>query len=173
MTHQEAINFLEKGIKTESGLWLDLGAGTGTFSFALAELLPSGSTIYAIDKNKSVLNISNGKSVNEIIPFQTDFNDLPKLPTLDGILMANALHYIKNPGHFLQNLLKLLRPNGSFVLIEYDKIRCDPWVPYPVPFQKWQLISSEVGLSVPKLFNERISRYRQGTMYAAVNTLQS
>ncbi len=171
MTHDEAVNFLEKGIKPEPGVWLDLGAGSGTFSLALAELLPSGSTIYAIDKDKNVLNISNAKSVNEIIPIQADFNNLPKLPNLDGILMANALHYIKTPGPFLQNLLKSLRPNGSFVLIEYNMSKGNPWVPFPIPFQKWRLISSEVGLSVPEIFKERISRYGQGTMYAVLSFL--
>lgn len=173
MKHKEALSFLEKGIKTEPGVWLDLGAGSGTFSMALAELLPSGSTIYAVDKNKNVLSISNAKSNNKIIPFQADFSDLPKLPELDGILMANALHYIKLPVPFLQNLLKSLHPKGSFVLIEYEMTRGNPWVPYPVTFQQWQLISSKVGLSVPKLFNERISLYRRGTMYAAVNSLLS
>ena len=173
MMHEEALRFLEKGIKNKPGIWMELGAGSGTFTLALAELLPSGSTIYAVDKNKSVLNISNTKSANEIIPFQADFNELPLLPKLDGIIMANSIHYIKTPIPFLQNLLKSLRLDGSFVLIEYNRNIGNPWVPYPVSFQKWQLISSEVGLSAPELFNERISRYGQGTMYAAINSLIS
>jgi ubiquinone/menaquinone biosynthesis C-methylase UbiE len=169
MTHEEAVAFLEKGVKRESGLWLDMGAGSGIFTLALAELLPFESKIYAVDKNKNVLNISSANPSVEILPVQVNFNNLPDFPELDGILMANALHYIKAPIPFLQNLLKSLRSGGSFILIEYDTERGNPWVPYPISFKKWQNISEAVGLSIPKLFNERISRFGQGTMYAAIS----
>ena len=171
MTHEEAVRFLEKGIKPEQGIWLDLGAGSGTFSKALAELLPTESTIYAIDKDPAVLNISSYS--NEIIPLQSDFEHLPELPKLNGILMANALHYVASPVPFLQNLLKSLRPKGSFLMIEYDMEEANPWVPFPIPIRKWKTICSEVGLTEPEIFNERISLYRRGTIYAAVSYLQN
>ena len=172
MTHKEAVEFLHKGIESKQGIWLDLGAGSGVFSKALAEILPSGSKIYAVDKNKSVLNISNPISKNEIIAIQTDFEELPEFSELDGILMANALHYIKTPIPFLQILLKKLRPKGSFVLIEYDLERGNPWVPFPVSFKKWQTVSRAAGLSIPTIFSERVSSFGQGTMYAALNYLE-
>lgn len=173
MTHEEAVDFLKKGIKLEQGTWLDLGAGNGIFSKALAELLLPDSKIYALDKDPSVLNISNPNPSTQIIKIQAAFNDLPDLPEFDGILMANVLHYVASPIPFLQNLLKLLRPNGSIVLVEYDMESSNPWVPYPIPFQKWKTISSEAGLSAPEIFNKRISRYRQGTIYAAINYLNN
>ncbi len=169
MTHKEAVQFLQKGIHHEAGTWLDLGAGSGTFTLALSELLPSGSTIYAIDKDKSVLNISIPNTSNKIISVQADFDNLPEFPVLDGILMANALHYVKDPISFLQKLLRNLRLDGSFLLIEYDIAESSPWVPFPIPFQKWQSISSAVGLSNPELFNKRNSLYRRGTIYAALS----
>ena len=171
MTHEEAVDFLRNGVESERGIWLDLGAGSGVFSKALAELLPSQSTVYAIDKEGSVMNVSSSR--NEIIPLQSDFENLPELPKFDGILMANALHYIALPVPFLQNLLKSLRPNGSFLMIEYDMEEANPWVPFPIPFQKWRKICSEVGLTKPEIFNERISRYRRGTIYAASSKLES
>ena len=173
MTHEEALSFLEKGIKAETGVWFDLGAGNGTFSKALAAILPVGSSIYAIDKDDIVLKITNPNPANEIKTMQADFDNIPELPNLDGILMANALHYVKNPIPFLQKLLKTLRPNGAFVLIEYDVEKGNPWVPFPISFQKWKDISSVAGLSAPEIFNERISRYGQGRMYGAINHLVS
>ncbi len=169
MTHEEAVLFLQKGIQPEPGTWLDLGAGSGTFTLALAELLPAGSSIYAIDKDSSVLNIPKTIASNKIIPVQADFNHLPELPTFDGILMANALHFVKTPVVFLQKLLENLRPGGAFVLIEYNLTESNPWVPYPVSFQKWKAISLEAGLSKPVIFNEKTSLYNRGTMYEAVN----
>jgi ubiquinone/menaquinone biosynthesis C-methylase UbiE len=169
MTHEEAVQFLAKGVKSEQGIWLDLGAGNGTFSKALAEILPIDSTIYAIDQDATVLNISS--TSNEIISLQSDFEHLPDLPQFDGILIANALHYVASPVPFLQNLLKSLRPKGSFLIIEYDMEASNPWVPFPIPFRKWREICSEVGLTEPTIFNERISRYRRGTIYAATSFL--
>ena len=149
-----------------------MGAGNGLFSSALSDLLLSGSKIYTVDKDEKVLNISSSNPAIEIIPIQADFEKIPEFPIFDGILMANALHYVKAPIPFLQNLLQNLKPNGDFVLIEYDTEKGNPWVPFPVSFQKWERISTKVGLSVPRIFNERISRYGQGTMYAAINFLK-
>ena len=170
MTHQEAIDFLGKGIKPHKGTWLDLGAGSGIFSKALAEILPSGSTIYAIDKDQSVLNISS--TFNEIIGVQADFENLPELPRFDGILMANALHYVENPIPFLQKLLNNLHSKGAFVLIEYDVETGNPWVPFPISVQKWEQIAPKAGLTMPEIFNQRISCYGQGRMYAAISFLK-
>ena len=171
MTHDEAVGFLRKGIKKEQSIWLDLGAGSGTFSKALAELLPSGSKVYAVDKDPNVLNVSSFS--NEIISIQSDFENLKDLPVFDGILMANALHYVGEPIPFLQKILKYLLPNGIFLMVEYDMESSNPWVPYPIPFQKWKTISTEIGLTIPDIFNEKISRYRRGTIYAAINYLKN
>lgn len=172
MTHHEAVLFLQNGIKPEPGNWLDLGAGNGTFTLALAELLAAGSTIYAIDKDGSVLNIPKSNASNRIVPLQADFNNLPELPAFDGILMANALHYVKTPIPFLQKLLENLRPGGAFILMEYDIVESNPWVPYPITFQSWKTIASEAGLSDPMIFNEKSSLYRRGMMYAAISFLE-
>jgi trans-aconitate methyltransferase len=76
--------------------WADLGSGSGLFTYALASLLPDGSMIYAIDKSRVVLNQYPKPAQTIIQPLQADFitQDLP-LPILDGILMANSFHYVK------------------------------------------------------------------------------
>ena len=173
MTHSEAVNFIKKGISSEPGIWLDLGAGSGTFTLALAELLPPGSTIYAIDKDEKVLNISSPNPSVKIITMQSEFEHLPDFPKLDGIFMANALHYVEMPIPFLQNLLKKLRTNGSFLIIEYNMDQSNPWVPFPILFEKWKEISSAVSLSNPEKFNERTSLYGRGTMYGAISYFQT
>ncbi len=173
MTHEEAVQLIKKGIKPKAGTWLDLGAGSGTFTLALAELLPSGSRIYAIDKDRSVLEIPESFASNEIIAIRSDFENLPEIPLFDGILMANALHYVPSPLPFLQKLLKNLRPGGAFILIEYDLLQSNPWVPYPIPFQQWQELSSKAGLSEPHIFNEKFSRYNRSRMYAAAGVLEN
>lgn len=51
MKRQEAVNLIEKAIQysDKPQIWADLGCGDGTFTHALAHLLPNGSHIYAID----------------------------------------------------------------------------------------------------------------------------
>src|SRR5690348_818784 len=76
--------------------WADLGCGSGLFTQALAGLLPAGSRVHGIDTNPSLpqQTMPNGTS---IIPLAADFiKDQLPLSALDGILMANSFHYVKD-----------------------------------------------------------------------------
>src|ERR1700704_757794 len=77
--------------------WADLGCGSGLFTKALSTLLQTGSKVAAVDKDASALKkviVVHGISLEKL---HADFinNDLP-LQNLDGILMANALHFVKD-----------------------------------------------------------------------------
>ena len=117
-------------------LWADLGCGRGTFTRALASLLPAGSTIYAVDREKQQLP----KQISgvEIVFSQADFeqDDFP-FHDLDGMLIANALHYSKDAETLLQRLMGLQRKaQEQFMIIEYDSNNANRWVPYPLSFIK-------------------------------------
>src|SRR5262245_1112117 len=79
-------------------LWLDLGCGTGLFTGALAAHLREGSKIIAIDKDEKALR-KIPAAVNDVI-IQTkaaDFvSDSLDVKGIDGILIANSLHYVKD-----------------------------------------------------------------------------
>lgn len=86
-----------------------------------------------------------------------------RLPTVDGILMANSLHFIREQHLFLKRLLPL---TDRFLIVEYERSRPNPWGPYPVGFAKLCELFSEVGVErVEKLATSR-SRFG-GTMYSA------
>ena len=91
--------------------WADLGCGSGTFTLALAELLPPGSTIEAIDLRPGIKPQTTAGGVT-IIPRVADFvaDDLA-LNGLDGILMANSLHYVRDKPALLQKLRAYYRGN--------------------------------------------------------------
>src|SRR4029450_10044540 len=79
--------------------WADLGCGDGTFTLALAELLAPGSTIHAMDGASPALrripSVHNGVRITK---HRGDFTGLPwPFADLDGILMANSLHYVETP----------------------------------------------------------------------------
>ena len=73
------------------------------------------------------------------------------LPLLDGILMANALHYFKDKEAVLRQIHSFLKPIGTFLLVEYNVDSGNPWVPYPLSFETFRTISPRAGFSSPRL----------------------
>src|SRR5262245_11726388 len=106
-------------------VWADLGCGDGTFTVALASLLPAGSTIHAIDRDGGALaRVPSRHGDVAIVTRAGDFTRGPLEfgPLLDGVLMANSLHYVRDQAAFLRGLEGLLR-RRRFLLVEYDITR--------------------------------------------------
>jgi trans-aconitate methyltransferase len=163
----EAIALIQAAdLKTSPGNWADLGCGSGMFSMALSHLLPPQSKIYAVDKSPQ--RISSNATNQVVIEFHlADFTkDLHPFTCLDGILMANALHYVKDKLLLLQNLQKLMAPDGSFIIVEYDSMQVNQWVPDPIDFIHLKELFSAAGYTQIKKLGERPSIYRSGNIYA-------
>jgi len=167
MNLQQAINFIKPAITPTNGLWADIGAGTGTFTLALDQILDKDSTIYATDKNPHGLwrlEMSNCKLIIEEHDFNNDFN----LPMMDGIVLANALHYSDNPKGTIENILKILKPGGTFILIEYEKKEpLIPWIPYPIPFGNFEKLAEQCDLCKPEIIAKIPSSYGHEHIYLA------
>ena len=167
MTQEEAIELIGGATFNKSAprRWADLGCGAGLFSRALAALLPEGSSVYCFDKEAQ--RIHSDPLAGVTIEFQLlDFeNNLPDVNQLDGIMMANSLHYIKDQQALLERLAGLLMPGGRFIIIEYDMERGNPWVPYPVSFEKLKRLMNST--SQVRRIGERESLYGRGMMYAS------
>lgn len=163
ITHND---FSAKNKKT----WADLGCGSGTFTLALASILEADSTIYAIDTQESVLaqipdiyrDINIKKHVIDFVKGSLPFQQL------DGLLMANSLHYVKNKEAFVTKLKSHLKPDASLVVIEYDSNVSNPWVPYPIDFSSLNTLFSKLGYRTIKKLNSRRSVYSNRQMYAAL-----
>lgn len=136
MEHAHAVDLLRKGVcaAARPQQWADLGCGTGTFTMALADLLPAGSLIHAMDRDRSALaQVPSSFGGTRMIKFEGDFVRDP-LPAseLDGILLANALHFAKDQPAFIRKAAACLKPGGRFLLVEYDTDTPNSWVPYPL-----------------------------------------
>ena len=149
--------------------WADIGAGTGLFTQALDQILPAGSTLYALDKSphslwslhleRCQLRVTEGD-------FEQKMADLPE--GLDGILMANALHYTPNPENVLKNLYGHLRPYGKLILIEYDTDQPrPPWVPYPISKKRLEEVAPKAGWDTPEQTGGMPSAYGHSQIYVA------
>ncbi len=149
--------------------WADLGCGSGLFTFALAHMLKAGSTIHAVDRDPVMLQALPNPNAIAIHTLQLDFvaATLP-LRQLDGILMANSLHYVRDKKSLLTKLSACLKPGGCFLIVEYDTDRPVPqWVPYPVSFRSLQPLFVRHGLTSVQKLGERTSAYGRANMYAA------
>src|SRR4051794_19387824 len=96
MERSEMVALIRGGMPGPGGVWADLGAGTGNFSWALAELIGPQGTIYAIDRDAKAIRLLHQRIAQAdpgaaIIPQQADLTRPLNLPVLDGVLMANAL----------------------------------------------------------------------------------
>ena len=168
MTHKEASQLINSAKLPQGGIWAELGAGTGTFTRVLAEMIGESGIIIAVDKDRGSLKWldADDKFVDQIIPHVADFTDFSDFPVLDGILMANSLHYVSKPVPFLHRLLTHLKPGGSFILIEYDTDQGNPWVPYPISSRSFGYMASELGLTVPIRLGRARSSFGNGYIYS-------
>jgi ubiquinone/menaquinone biosynthesis C-methylase UbiE len=151
-------------------LWLDLGCGTGLFTVALAANLPAVSKVIAIDKDEKALR-KIPAMVNDVA-IQTvaaDFvDDTLDMHEVDGILMANSLHYVRDKETLLSKLISSMKANGIFLIVEYDRQTNNQWVPYPLAIDAARVLFKSVGYSEFHVLNKRPSAFGKYYMYAAV-----
>lgn len=173
MTIDECIELIKDGIPGTSGIWADMGSGRGAFTRALAEILKPDSEIYSIEKNRTALQ-QQEKLFYEVHPSQTvhffheDFTKPISLPALNGILMANSLHFIRDKASLIKRFGQYLKTEGRFILVEYNIERSSIWVPYPISFLEWQEKSIGWGLNDTQLLGTRPSRFHR-EIYSALS----
>jgi SAM-dependent methyltransferase len=173
MEINEAVDLIRDAVGDSRGVWADLGAGTGTFTRALAQTLGVGSTIYAVDDDATAvaaLRPLAARSQVRIIPVKADFRrvlDLPQLGAglLDGVLLANSLHFVRDAQRVLTQLVERLRDGGRVVLVEYDRRAPSRWVPFPIDASEWPRLAASAGLSGATVTATKPSAY-SGVLYA-------
>nr|HPI81131.1 class I SAM-dependent methyltransferase [Cyclobacteriaceae bacterium] len=171
MDTTEARLLIERAIHDyPTATWADLGCGTGTFTYALAGLLGEGSKVWAVDKLTQYLGTGKGPVAVEFLQMDIERQPLP-FTMLDGIIMANTLHYIRDQKTFLGQLPHHLKKAGKIVLVEYDTDRGNQWVPFPVTYDKAQALLADAGFKNISHIGERPSTIRNGMIFACVGQL--
>ncbi len=159
----------DPGLFTGKTRWADLGCGDGTFTLALASLLDKDSHIYAVDINHSSLQSMADYPGIDIKKVQKDFvhDDLPFV-NIDGILMANSLHYVKDKNAFLEKISRHINSKHVFIIVEYNTHIPNRWVPYPVNFNALKNLFEQNGYHAVKMLHTRPSVYNRADMYSAI-----
>ena len=172
MRHSEHVALLRDGVSS-GGVWADLGSGEGAFTLALADLLGEAGRIYSVERDADAL-ATQREAMGARFPkvavefLRTDFTKGLDLPPLDGIVMANSLHFYRDKESLVRQLAAHLKDNGRFVLVEYDADRGNPWVPYPISYLTWERMSADAGLAETRLLHQVPSRFL-GAIYSALS----
>ncbi len=173
MNHNDHVNLLKPAGLKPGGSWADLGAGSGAFTFALRELAGPTASIYAVDKDRASLKeleqtyharFGDSQNLNLV---SGDFSRILDLPVLDGILMANALHFFKDKEKILRHAHSFLKPNGALLIVEYNVDSGNPWVPYPLTFETFRTLALRTNFIEPRLLAKAPSRFLR-EFYSAV-----
>jgi ubiquinone/menaquinone biosynthesis C-methylase UbiE len=173
MDHDDHVSLLRPADLPKGGTWADFGAGTGAFTLALSELVGLGTEIYAIDRDRGALSKLEqahrtrfGTSQN-IHAIRGDFNGALSLPPMDGILMANSLHFYREKEKVLRHIRSFLKWSGRLVLVEYNVDAGNPWVPFPLSFDTFYSIAPRAGFTEPNLLAKIPSRFLK-EFYSAI-----
>ncbi|MEP7288816.1 MAG: class I SAM-dependent methyltransferase [Chloroflexota bacterium] len=179
MNHDDHVNLLRNGVITDEpttgGTWADIGSGAGAFTLALADLLSPTGHILSIDKNAGSLreqeSLMRVRFPDHHVTYRTaDYTQQLELPPLDGIVMANSLHFV-NAGQQAEVILLLksyLHPGGRLVLVEYNVDQGNFAVPHPLSYPTWERLATKSGFATTRLLAVRPSRFLT-EIYSAVS----
>jgi ubiquinone/menaquinone biosynthesis C-methylase UbiE len=160
----ELVGLLRDGISGRGGRWADLGAGEGAFTYALAELLGPGAHIIAVDKDSRALQSIAGDFELRV----ADFTRPLDLHDLDGVVMANSLHFIRDKQPVLEAVRRMLRRGGRLIVVEYGTDRGNVWVPHPFTYEQWEQMAARAGFTGTRFLHSVPSRWL-GSIYSAVS----
>lgn len=173
MDHNDHVWLIRRGVGGGERVWADLGAGTGAFTLALADVLGDGAEVHAVDREARALR-ANEAAMRDRFPgvsarfHEADFTGQLELPALDGVVMANSLHFQRNQPEVVRHARFLLKPGGRIVVVEYSLERGNAAVPYPVSFERWEQLAVGAGFEHTDLLERRPSRW-WSEMYSAVS----
>jgi SAM-dependent methyltransferase len=177
MNHDDHVRLIREGVLGGGIAWADLGSGSGAFTLALADLLGAGSHIYSVDRDARALREQQA-ALQARFPAVTleqrvaDFTRPLDLPPLDGVVMANSLHFQRRKEPVLALVRGMLKPGGRLVLVEYNADKGNLWVPHPLSYPTWEKLALANGFVGTRLLATVPSRFLR-EIYSALSSTAS
>src|ERR1017187_9439412 len=101
----------------------DIGAGTGYYTFKIAEKVPYGK-VYAVEIQDELIRYLNTRKMEtgstNVVVIKGD-SESPNLPesSLDLAIMVDVYHELQYPKEMLQYISNALKNDGKILLLEY------------------------------------------------------
>jgi ubiquinone/menaquinone biosynthesis C-methylase UbiE len=174
MKHADHVALVRGGVDGAGRTWLELGAGDGEFTLALADLLGDGAEITAVDRDRRALavlgrRVADAGRGTRLTTLELDFTVTMPPGPFDGVLCANSLHFVEDVLPVLERIRSVLVPGGRLVTVEYDADHGNPWVPYPISLARWRRVAVVAGFAEPREIHRVPSRFLR-SIYGAVTT---
>ncbi|WP_461200764.1 class I SAM-dependent methyltransferase [Anoxybacillus sp. TBDG-1] len=112
---------------SEHDVVADLGAGNGYFTVPIAK---AAKTVYAVDVQQEMLDLlkqhAEQEGVDNIAYIVSDVT-ATTIPTqsVDKALMAFVLHEIDDREAAFAEMARMTKPNGTFILIEWEAVESE------------------------------------------------
>jgi ubiquinone/menaquinone biosynthesis C-methylase UbiE len=109
-----------------NGKALDVGTGTGWLAIGFAQGLP-GVHVVGLDLSDVVLELARENAqesgVSSRVSFEKgDAQDMPfEDDTFDLVISSNTLHLMKNPVMMFDEIQRVLRPDGRFLISDFRR----------------------------------------------------
>lgn len=104
---------------------LDIGAGTGFFSFALAKIVGDNSTVFSTDISEIMLNEINNKAkknnITNIKTILSSENEIGISDKVDFVNIGFVLHEFNHPKEYLQKVFDIQNLGGRLAIIDWKK----------------------------------------------------
>ena len=144
----------------------DIGAGTGFLSLPAANVLPQG-RVLAVDRQQDMLDMIEERAREQgLTNIETIQADAAALPLADGsvhaVLMSNVFHDIDAQDDMLSEVRRILRPGGTYYLVEWDTIKTSMGPPLEIRIAPEDLSSrlTDAGFTVDQVVREPEPFYR-------------
>ena len=114
---------IEKMQLSPNAVVADIGAGTGYYTFAIAQKIPGGK-LYAVEIQDEMINYLNNRKIKsgfkniDIIKGSLKSPNLPA-NSIDLAIMVDVYHELEFPHEMLQAIKKSLKKDGKLLLLEY------------------------------------------------------
>lgn len=105
----------------------DVGAGTGAFTFLLAEAVGPAGRVFAVDITpgfiERIRDLCAERKASNVTPVlcREDSVDLPA-GSIDAAFLCDVYHHFEYPRSSLASLHSALRPGGSLFVIDFHRI---------------------------------------------------
>jgi ubiquinone/menaquinone biosynthesis C-methylase UbiE len=122
---EERSSKLLESLKLENGMVVaDVGAGSGYFTFPMAEKVAPKGKVLAVDIQEEMLDLirkrAKERKLANVEPIMGTVTD-PKLPdgSVDLILLVDVYHEFDHPYEMTVAMTKALKPGGRIVFVEF------------------------------------------------------
>ncbi len=100
---------------------VDLGSGTGVFAIPMAKIVGKMGSVYAVDNSRDMLDylVSASPGTTLKVVLSDVSNTVLPSAIADLCLAAFVLHELPDPSTALKEALRLLKPGGKIVIVEW------------------------------------------------------